>query len=318
MKKTWNGFCILSLACLLSFSLVATSEAKRQLTIGTASLGGAYYPVGSGIAEVVTKHVPDIQMTAEVTGGSVENPRLVGTGQTDVGICNANHGYAALKGETPYDKKFDIRAIGALHSSVLHIVTIDGSGIKTLSDLKGKRVAMGPAGGGAAPMLKAVLSVFGDVKFEDLRPSYISFSDGMTDLKDGNVKASVVLAGFPAAAVMELGVTHKVRFLEIPEAKITEIGKKYPYYSRMTIPASIYKTEKEPVVLVVRNLLVVSTKLDEETAYKITKAIYAHLDELVTYHDSLKHVTLKDAPDVAGIPLHAGALKFFKEKGLVK
>jgi TRAP transporter TAXI family solute receptor len=167
-------------------------------------------------------------------------------------------------------------------------------------------------------MLKAVLSVFGDVKFEDIRPGYVSYSDGMTDLKDGNVKAAPVLAGFPAAAVMELAVTHRVRFVEITEPKIAEILKKYPYYSRVTIPASIYKTDKEPIVIGVRNLLVVSSKLDEDTVYKMTKALYSHLGELATYHASTKDVTLKDAVDAAGVPMHPGALKFFKEKGLIK
>jgi TRAP transporter TAXI family solute receptor len=177
---------------------------------------------------------------------------------------------------------------------------------------------MGPMGGGTAPMFKAVLSVYDDMKFEDLRPSYVSYSDGITDLKDGNVKAALALAGFPAAAVMELAVTHKVRFVEIPEPKMAEIVKKYPYYSRVTIPARIYKTDKEPVVIGARNLLVVSAKLDDDTVYKMTKAIYSHLEELASYHASTKDVTLKDAVDAAGVPMHPGALRFFKEKGLVK
>ena len=167
-------------------------------------------------------------------------------------------------------------------------------------------------------MLKAALSVYDDLKFEDLRPSYVSYSDGITDLKDGNVKAALVGAGFPAAAVMELAVTHKVRFVEIPESKMAAINKKYPYYSKVTIPASIYKTDKEPVVIGVRNLLVVSAKLDDDTVYKMTKALYSHLDELATYHASTKDVTLREAVDAAGVPMHPGAVKFFREKGLVK
>jgi TRAP transporter TAXI family solute receptor len=256
-------------------------------------------------------------MTAEITGGTVENPRLVGTGQTDVAICNANHGFSAFKGEDPYDKKYDVRAIGSLHSSVLHIVTIDGTGVKTIPDLKGQRVAVGPAGG-PAPMLKAVFSVHENLKFEDIRPSFVSFSDGVTNLKDGNVKAALVLAGYPAAAILELAVTNKVRFVEIAEDKISEIQKKHPYYARMVLPASVYKTDNDPVVLGVRNLLVVSPKMDEDTAYKITKAVYSHLDELIKYHDSLKRVSLKEVADVGGVPLHPGALKYLKEAGLVK
>lgn len=307
----------LALAVLFSLLAWTEAEAKKQMTVGTASLGGAFYPVGSGIAEIVSKYVPDIQMTAEITGGTVENPRLVATGQTDVAITNANHGFAAFKGIEPYDKQYDVRAIGSLHSSVLHIVTIDGTGVKAIPDLKGQKVAVGPAGG-PAPMLKAVFSAYENLKFEDIRPSYVSFSDGVTNLKDGNVKAALVLAGYPAAAVMELSVTSKVRFVEISEEKIAAIHAKHPYYSRMVLPASVYKTDADPVLLGVRNLLIVSPKMDEETAYKITKAIYSNLDELIKYHGSLKRVVLKEVTDVGGVPFHPGALKYFKEAGLVK
>ena len=293
------------------------AQAQQQMTIGTASLGGAFYPVGTGIAEIVSKYVPGVKMTAEVTGGSTENPRLVGTGQTDVGISNANHVYQAYRGEPPFTKKFDVMAIGALHGSVLHVVTIEGTGVNTIPDLKGKKVAAGPAGGGSVPMIKAVLSVYSELKFEDLKPSYVSYSDGITALKDGNVQAALVGAGVPAAAVMELGVSQKVRFVEISEAKMAEITKKYPYYSRAMIPASIYKTEKDILVMGVRNLLAVNSKMNEKIAYEITRAIYSHLNELATYHASLKDVTLKDAVEVSGVPIHPGALKFFKEKGLI-
>ena len=296
--------------------LAGGAPAQQQMTIGTASLGGAFYPVGTGIAEIVSKYVPGVKMTAEVTGGSTENPRLVGTGQTDLGISNANHVYQAFRGEPPFTKKFDIMTIGALHGSVLHIVTIEGTGVKTVPDLKGKKIAAGPAGGGSVPMIKAVLSVYKEVKFEDLKPSYVSYSDGITALKDGNVHAALVGAGVPAAAVTELGVGQKIRFVEISEAKMSEITQKYPYYTRTVIPAGIYKADKDILVMGVRNLLAVNSKMSEKIVYEITKAIYSHLDELATYHASLKEVTLKGALEISGVPIHPGALKFFKEKGL--
>lgn len=305
-------------AFLLMVPFTGIAHSQQHMTIGTASLGGAYYPVGTGIAEIVTKFVPGIKMTAEVTGGSTENPRLVGTGQSDIGICNANHAFEAYRGLAPFTKKYDVMAIGALHGSVLHIVTIDGTGVKSVPDLKGKKIAAGPMGGGSIPMIKAVLSVYPEVKFEDLRPSYVSYSDGITALKDGNVQAALVGAAVPAAAVMELSVSHKVRFVEISEEKMTEITKKFPYHTREVIPASVYKTDKEAVVMGVRNLLVVSSKMDEKIAYEITKAIYSNLDKLATYHASVKHVTLKDAVQVTGVPIHPGAMKFFKEKGLIR
>jgi len=309
---------LIGAAFLLMIALAGIANAQQQMTIGTASLGGAFYPVGTGIAEIVTKYAPGIKMTAEVTGGSTENPRLVGTGQTDIGITNANHAFQAYGGEAPFTKKYEIAALGALHGSVLHIVTIDGTGVKAIPDLKGKKIAAGPTGGGSVPMIKAVLSVYPGLRFEDLKPSYVSYSDGITALKDGNVQAALVGAGVPAAAVMELGVSHKVRFVEISEEKMAEFTKRYPYYSREVIPAAVYKTDKDAVVMGVRNLLVVSSKMSEKTAYEIAKAIYSNLDKLAAYHASVKNVTMKDALQVTGVPIHPGALKFFKEKGLIR
>jgi TRAP transporter TAXI family solute receptor len=310
--------CLVGAALLLMVPLMGIGHSQQHMTIGTASLGGAFYPVGNGVAEIVTRYAPGIKMTAEVTGGSTENPRLVGTGQTDIGITNANHAFQAYRGEAPFTKKYDVVAIGALHGSVLHIVTIDKTGVRSIPDLRGKKIAAGPTGGGSIPMLKAVLAVYPEVKFEDLKPSYVSYSDGITALKDGNVQAALVGAGVPAAAVMELGVGHRVRFVEISEEKMAEITKKFPYHTREVIPAAVYKTDKDEVVMGVRNLLVVSSQMNEKIAYEITKAIYSNLDKLATYHASLKHVILKDAVQVTGVPFHPGALKFFKEKGLIQ
>jgi len=117
---------------------------------------------------------------------------------------------------------------------------------------------------------------------------------------------------------MELGVTEKVKFVSIPDDKLEAVVKKYPYYNIIRIPASLYKTDKDEKVVGVSNLLIVNSKMDEKTAYDITKALYSHLDELAAYHASIKEVKLEHAANVAGVPLHPGAVKFFKEKGLIK
>ena len=318
MWRNKSRLFVLLAALLVVVMVPAVYAAEKHLTVATASMGGAFYPIGNGIAEVVNKYVPGLKVTAEVTGGSTENPRLVGSGQSDIGICNANHAYEAREGLPPFQQKFDVAAIGALHGSVLHIVTIEKTGVRTVSDLKGKRIGAGPAGGGSVPIMKAVLSVFDDIKFEDLKCNYVSYSDGVTSLKDGNAAAALVAAGVPAAAVMELGVTEKVKFVSIPDDKLEAVVKKYPYYNIIRIPASLYKTDKDEKVVGVSNLLIVNSKMDEKTAYDITKALYSHLDELAAYHASIKEVKLEHAANVAGVPLHPGAVKFFKEKGLIK
>jgi TRAP transporter TAXI family solute receptor len=304
------------------FSLViswpAVSQAQKQMTVATASLGGAYYPIGNGIAELVNKYVSGVKMTAEVTGGTVENVRLVGDNQTDLGICNSNHAYAGLRGQPPYKKKYEIRALGSLHGSAMHIVTIDKAGVKTIPDLKGKKVAAGPAGGGPAPVLESILSVYEGMSFKDIKPSYVSFTDGISALKDGNVSAALVLAGVPAAAVLELGATEKVRFVDIPKEKMAEILKKYPYFYPVKIPARVYKTDQDHILVGVRNLLIVNAQMEDKMAYEITKAIYAHLSDLAKHHAAVKSVRLDDSATPPGVPLHPGAMRFFKEAGVLK
>ncbi len=293
-----------------------TPDQPKQMTIGTASMGGAYYPIGTGVAELVSKYVDGIQMTAEVTGGAAENPRLVGNNEVDLGITNSHLSYFALNGMAPFDKKYNIRALGALHPTILHIVTLEGSDVKTIADMKGKRAAVGPAGGGTITMLKNVLSMY-DMTLDDLQKSYVSYMDGMMALKDGKVDVSAAAAGFPTSAVLELSATEKIRFVELDENKLPAFFEKYPYYSRVVVPAETYKMEKDSTVIGVRNVLIVSADMDEETAYEITKAIFTHLEELGEYHVSAKKVSLQTAIEVP-IELHPGAERFFKEEGLIK
>ncbi|NPV70022.1 MAG: TAXI family TRAP transporter solute-binding subunit [Firmicutes bacterium] len=288
----------------------------KKMTIATASMGGAYYPIGTGIAEIVSKNVKGVTMTAEVTGGAVENCRLVGKKETDIGITNANLAYFASRGEDTYKEKFDLRALGSLHSTILHIITLDKSPIKTIADMKGKKVAVGPAGGGSIPMIKAVLDVYG-MKIEDLQASYVSYEDGMMALKDGHVDVALAGAGYPTSAVMQLANTDKIRFVEIEPDKMNTMIEKYPYYSKVVVPASVYKLDKDAVVQGVANTLVVNASMDDKTAYEITKAIYNNLEQLGTFHASIKQVKIESAVGVP-IPLHPGAKKFWTEKGLVK
>ncbi|MBE3518961.1 MAG: TAXI family TRAP transporter solute-binding subunit [Firmicutes bacterium] len=302
---------------IVSFVLSACgSSGPKRMTIATASMGGAYYPIGTGIAEIVSKNVKGVTMTAEVTGGAVENCRLVGNREADLGITNANTAYFAYKGMEPYKEKYDIRALGSLHSTILHIIVLDKSPIRTVNDLRGKRIAVGPAGGGSIPIFTDLLSVYG-MTLDDVKPSYLSYEDGMMALKDGNVDAALAAAGYPTSAVMQLTTTDKVRFVEIDPAKFDELIAKCPYYSKVTVPAETYKMDTDAVAIGVSNVLIVNAKMDDETAYKLTRAIYDNLAALSQYHASIKQVTLQSAAQ-SPIPFHPGAEKYFREKGLIK
>lgn len=319
MKRKANVIVLMLLLTLLVTACstqqnegAATKSEKKTFGLATASIGGAYYPMGQAISSVVENHVEGVSLTPEVTNGSVENPRLVDGGEVQFGITNSNIGYFAYKGEAPYDKKLQIVAVGNLHPSVFHVIVLDKSPIKSIADLKGKRVAVGPAGGGTLNVLQDVLKQY-DMQLSDIVPSYLSYTDGFTQLKDGNVDAALALAGYPAAGVMEISTTEKIRFLELEEEKFNSLLNEFPYYSKIVVPKDVYNLDKDVIAVGIKNILITRPDMDEEIIYNITKAIYENLSELAEINKTAGQID----PATAGatsIPLHPGAEKYFKEK----
>lgn len=290
---------------------------SQQLTIGTASSGGAFYVVGTGLAEVITSAVDALNVTAEITGGSAENVRLVGTGESDMGISNANDVYFGYTGTESFSQAYDLKVISSLHSSVLHIVTLDSTGITGIEDLKGRKVAVGPAGGGSIYPMKLILEAYGLNFDQDITASYLSYDDGIEQLKDGQVDAALVMAGRNASSVQSLQATDRVVLLSVDEDKAAEICKACPFYYGSTVEASVYDMSADAYVLACRNLLYCGGDMDEDTVYAMTRAICENLDSLKEYHASLKGLTLDQMTDTAGVPMHPGAERYFKEAGLL-
>jgi len=303
---------ILILMILVVLTSTAFGQKKTELLIGTASMGGAFYPVGQGISNLVTKYSGNFTMVPVVTGGAVENPRLVTLGDVDIAITNANLAYFASMGTAPFDRKYDIQSVASLYPSVLHIATLAKSSIKSITDLKGKRVALGPAGGGTIDILKAILEEYG-MSLSDFTPSYLAYGDGFSEMSDGNVDAALALAGYPAAAVMQTVATNKISFIQLEPARMANIIRKYPYYSDITVAKDVYKTEEDAVMIGVQNVLIVKRTLAEDTVYKITKAVFDNLPEFAAANANAKQISLVKASQVP-IPLHPGAQKYFSGK----
>lgn len=305
---------------MMMFALAATASAdvaSQQLTIGTASAGGAFYIIGTGLAETITKAVEPLNVTAEITGGSTENIRLVGEGETDIGISNADVVTYALEGAAPYSRAYDLKAICALHSSVLHIATLEGTGINTVADLKGKKVAVGPAGGASVGVIEFILRAAG-LSLDDISCSYLSYDDGMTQLKDGQVDAALAMSGYPASSIMSLGATNKVKLIDVDGELMEKVLELAPYYYAGKIPASVYGTGNDVSVVGVRNILYCTDDLDEDTVYAITKALAENMDTIVTYHNALSQLTVESLVEVGNVPMHAGAEKYYREAGLME
>ena len=305
--KTW------AVAGLAAAVVAFTAPAQAQeLRIGTASQGGAFYPVGQAISSLVNKYADGLTMGPVVTQGSVQNPRLVNKGEVDIGITNNNLAVFANKGAAMYKKggKMNLRALGSLHFSVLHMMTLKSSPINGIADLKGKRVAVGPAGGGTIVMLKQVLGLHG-MKFEDITPSFLSYGDGFSQLADGNVDAAFALSGYPAGAVMQARANKELKYIRMSDEVMKKALGKYKNYNEVNMTKDIYKTPGDAGMLGVNNMLVTNASMDADTAYKITKAIYDNMDEFRANNEHAKQI-VPERSKTLKIPLHPGAAKYFK------
>ena len=293
------------------FALASTTaSAQEKLRIGTASLGGAYYPMGQALSSMVNKHAEGFEMVPIVTGGGAENPRLVDSGEVDLGIAPASLSFLAVKGKGPYKDPLNIMAMGTLHSSILHMVTLPGSGIEGIEDLKGKRMAIGPAGGGTISILRNMFKIY-DMTLEDIVPSFLSYSDGFSQLADGNVDAAFALAGFPTSAVLQTGATKELKFIELGDEMMDKLTATFPYYSNATVPADVYGTDSDITVIGSANMLIASGDMDDARATVLLNAIYGNMDDLISENALAKQIVPVKSLELP-IPLHPAATKYFE------
>ena len=286
------------------------ASAQQELRIGTASLGGAYYPMGQALSNMVNKHAEGYEMVPIVTGGGAENPRLVDSGEVDLGIAPASLSFFAVNGKGPYPDPLNIKAMGTLHSSILHMVTLPGSGIESIEDLKGKRVAVGPAGGGTINVMRNIFSLYG-MTIEDVTPSFLSYADGFSQLADGNVDASFALAGFPTSAVMQTGATNDLKFIELGDEMMDKLTGQFPYYTNVSVPADVYDTGTDVTVVGSANMLIASGDMDDERATVLLEAIYGNLDDLIAENALAKQIDPAASLNLP-IPLHPAAQRYFE------
>lgn len=319
MKHNWKGISlslVLLFILLLSIQGIASADEVLHLTIVTGSIGGTYYPVGTGIAEMMNNNIEGVSVSAEQSGGSMENPRLVGQGEADFGITNADMAYYAYNGEEPFKEKQNILAVGAIHDSTFQVVTLKGDEIKTIEDLVGKSVSLGPIGSGSTNALRLVLEEYGLSPEDDIVASYLGQSEAADALKDGRIDAMAVLGGRPHAALMELDATRDFDIVQIDDSIIEKIVEDNIFFSKVTVPGETYSLDYDYNTLTVFNLLFCQADMDEDLIYNTTKALYENLDLMKDYHISFDHVQLENATEVP-IPIHPGAIRYYKEKGIL-
>ncbi|GAB6179263.1 TAXI family TRAP transporter solute-binding subunit [Desulfotomaculum defluvii] len=287
---------------------------KKFFNIATGGTAGVYYPLGGAIAEIINKNIPGANATAQSTGASVANVNMLSQGNVQIAFIQNDIAYYAATGTEMFKEKVEgLKCLATIYPETVQLVTLEKTGIKSVADLKGKKVAVGAAGSSVTGNSRHVLEAYG-LTFEDIDPQYLSFAEAANSLKDGNIDAAFLVAGVPTAAVQDIAAQHKVVMIPIEDDKVDNMIKKYPFYTKVVIPADAYKQGADITTVGAKAMLVASDKMDEQTAYDITKAIFTNLDQLKAAHAVGEYISKDTAKDGLSIPMHPGAEKFFNEK----
>jgi hypothetical protein len=319
MKRYLVILGVLSVVVLLVVSSVWAQKSVR-LSIATGGTGGVYYPLGGGMANIISKYIPYTEATAEVTTASVDNCRLVGAGRAELALIMADTGWDAYQGTAQFKEKIPLRTVAVLYPNNMHIVTAEGKGIDKVTDLNGKRVSTGAPGSGTEIMALRALEAYGLDPTKDMTRDKLGASESAGALKDRKIDAFFWVGGLPTAAVTDLGATPGIRMKLIGHADaVPKMREVYgPIYVRGVIPAKTYPGQTVNVpIAVVWNLLVCHENMNGDVVYNIVKTIFDRRPELIAVHGEAKNITLE--PQATGgspIPFHPGAIKYFTEKGL--
>ena len=315
--------------CALALGAAAVAGAARgqgadqalNIAIATGGTGGVYYPLGGGMANVLTKYVPGVQATARVTGGSVDNLKLIGSQQSEVALVMVDAALDALKGEDKFKgAPVEVRTLMVLYPNRMHVVSMEGTGVEKMADLKGKRVSTGSPGSATEVMAFRLIDAAGLDKDKDMRRERLGVAESVNALKDRKIDAFFWVGGLPTAAVTDLGATPNVKIKLIDHADM--VGKMNAKYNNLyttgVIPAKMYPgQDKDNSIAVVQNILVANAKMPDKVAYDIVKTFIEKRDELAAVHAEAKNIALenqsiKNSP----IPWHPGALKYLAEQGV--
>jgi TRAP transporter TAXI family solute receptor len=313
-----------ALAAMVAAALVAaapvTAQQGSRISITTGGTGGVYYPLGGGMASLLSKYLPGLHATAEVTGGSIDNLKLLGAGKSEMAFCMVDAAWEAAHGQDKFkNAKVNARTLMVLYPNRMQIVTIDGTGIATLADLKGKRISTGSPGSGVEVMALRVLEAIGIDPKKDIKQERLGVAESVKAIKDRKIDAFFWVGGIPTAALTDLAATPgtKMRLLDHADA-LDAMNRKYgPLYVKGIIAPTSYQGMDKPVENIdVWNVLVTNDKMSDQMAYDIVKTLMEKKPELVAVHKEAQNIELKYQNIGSPLPYQPGARKYFEEQGV--
>jgi TRAP transporter TAXI family solute receptor len=308
------------LTFLASGSLVEAQQPK-QLSIATGGTGGVYYPLGGGFGNILGKELPGVTATAQVTGGSVANLQLIGSGKADLCFTQVDAAWDAVNGLDKFTSgKLPIRALAVMYPNYMHVVTVEGTGINKVEDMKGKRVSTGSPGSATEVFAFRVIEAAGLDKDKDMTRERLGVAESVNAIKDKKIDAFFFVVGLPTSSITDLAATPntKIKLLDHQQYLDKMIAKYGKIYASGTIPKTTYAgMEKDAQGITVWNIMAVNASTDEKLAYDLTRIMLTKQNELALVHKEALNIKPEwQTSTRAGIPWHPGALKYFAEAGI--
>jgi TRAP transporter TAXI family solute receptor len=313
MKKA-----VLVCAALFFAAMAFAGGKTQQVRMATGGNTGTYYAFGSAVGQILTEKTK-IPITVQSTGASKANIQLIAAGEVELAIVQNDVMDYAWKGIDLFngEKITSFASMAALYAEVCQVVASPAAGIKTIADLKGKRVSVGDAGSGTEFNARQILEAYG-ISFDDISKQNLSFGASADALRDGKIDAFFCVAGAPTPAIVDLATTKEIAILDVDDAHAAVLIQKYPFYTQFPIPAGSYKGSGQIMTVAVKATFIVSSKLSNDTVYNLTKALFESKPQIEAAH--VKGRELSPAYAVSGIsvPFHPGAEKYLKEIGALK
>jgi TRAP transporter TAXI family solute receptor len=305
-------------------ALPAPARARRRLrmAIVTGGTGGVFYPYGGGLAKLLSEHGDNIQATAQVTGGSVDNIMLLDAGQAEIGFSTVDSAFDAIHGRGPYAVvgPQKIRTLAVLYDSFLHVVVNAARPIRQIADLRGQRVSVGSAGSSTEAFADRVLAAAGLDPMRDVIRDNLSVAESVAALKDGKVAGLFWVGGVPTSAIADLALSRQpsLRFLPA-DAERAALDAAWPgLYSSFELPAGVYRGQDRAVPgLGVANLLIVPAAIDGEFVDRVLATFFRHLDQVHRIHPEARKLSLAGAARRTAVPFHPAAEAFYRARGVL-
>jgi uncharacterized protein len=283
------------------------------VTIATGGQSGVYYPVGGTLASLYEDEL-GATTSVEATGASVDNVNLLNDGRAEMALIQADVAAQAYNGEGPFDEPVDsFSVVASLYPQFVQVITIEGSGIETMEDLAGKRVSVGAPNSGVELNARAVTEAFG-LTYDDFSPQYLSYSETIDAMRNGNVDAGFFTSGLPNPSVTDLSTTETVKVVPLEGEGLSTLESETDYYREGTIPAGTYDNEEDVTTATFANLLVVSNELDEDTVYELTRTMWENIERVQQTNAAAEDITLETAQDAVPVDFHPGAERYYSEQ----